>query len=380
MKKQILILVVALFAVTAAFGQLTPRTLTCVGTEGPLNPTLGKTYDYSVTVNTTDFTGPLGVTYRWFVTKDKTFYSGGAWATQLPAAGDFDVISAGGTYNSTTNTASTIQLSWNTAANATDPFFLVVTAAGDNGICTPKNTMVYKIIPINSFTLDVANYDITNSSILGTWIATAGPTLGDAPSFTQCISDIATISWPSGSATDPTLKAIYDYGENTLIWAVAAANWTTSWNPTLQISGVNANEHIKSVTWSRTHNGTANGSFSLSGTDWTLSSPITPVSATDPNVGSAGETIYIRMVLDHSDDPAGKFFDGTVDQTITLAINAVTANNDPDVHYSSAEGTGTCATADSFDNDVATQVLKKRPTITSNTSTGSDPFLIPVIK
>jgi len=367
MKKQIFILLLALFAVNTAFGQ-SPRLLTCTIAEGALNPALGKTYVYSVSIpNTADFTGIPGLTYQWFVTKSKTFITAGAITTSRALAAEYNAAVAAGTFDNVSNTVNAVSISWKTITTSTDPYFVVVNVIGSNGICSPKNMKVYKIIPQNLFTLDITNMDVT------TIPATPSPIAYETP-FYQCMSDIQSMTWDNSQPNN----AIYDYGTNTLIWAVVAANWSTNWTPKLQISGVNASEAI-TVGWSTTAIGGTVNSFiknTISGV-WETTVPVTPSSGT--TVGATGEVIYIRMVLDHTTTPAN-FFEGFVDQTINLAIDGLTNNNDPDVHYSSLLPivNTDCGRLDGFTYDKTIQVVKARPGINTTTPTTPEPFLTPV--
>tara|TARA_R110002050_G_scaffold300820_2_gene473641 strand:+ start:4220 stop:5401 length:1182 start_codon:yes stop_codon:yes gene_type:complete len=390
MKKQFLFLSLFLLAVFAGMNQSyaqTPfdvRTLDCVVTEGPLNPLLGKTYTYSVTVpNNTEFVGTAGITYRWRVTTDQTFITAGALtATALSDGTAFDDIS--GNYN-VADPSEEIQLSWNALPpDPSTPYFLIVEVVGDNGVCQPQNMKVYKILPVNQFTLDIASYDILNGTQLG-WEADGTATVAE-----QCYSDIV-----SAYYNPATGDVSYDYGTNTFVWAVAAANWSDSWTPTLQISGVDAGELISSVTWNTAADGSgSSGSFTDSGLDsnsdglneWTTTDVVTHQGAST-DIDEAGEVIYIIMELDHTDPATSTFFEGLIDQTITMAIDGVTANGDGDVHFQNTDtapgGTADCGEVDNFENDLADQTIKQRPRIDTNTEPGElpadqDPFLTPV--
>ena len=76
MKKQIFILVLAIFATFGtAFGQALPGTvatpLTCT-TNDPLNPIAGRPYTYNAVIN------PVSGTAYWYATKSTTFTTAGA--------------------------------------------------------------------------------------------------------------------------------------------------------------------------------------------------------------------------------------------------------------------------------------------------------------
>ena len=70
MKKQILLLIMAIIAATSAFGQMLPGSapLPLVGcTTDATHPLAGVPYDYSVVVN------PTGGNFQWWATKDVDF-------------------------------------------------------------------------------------------------------------------------------------------------------------------------------------------------------------------------------------------------------------------------------------------------------------------
>lgn len=360
MKKQILILIVALFAVTTAFGQtLVPNPIGCAVTEGPLTPQLGKTYTYTVAIpNSAQFTGAVPLKYNWFVTKDKTFITLGALsATVLPSGAANDFV-ATGTYNSPAGISPTIDISWNTTASLTDPFFLVVNVIGDNTLCTPANTKIYKIIPANLFTLDVAN--VTSAGVAGALLAP----------LTTCVADIQSITWVD---TDQT-HAKYDYGVDYLYFAVAAANFSTSWDATVNITNDQGQALITNVAWSRTYNGTYTDLTAADADTWTANIPAS-AAAVGGTVGSAGETITIRVTLDYT--TATNFFEGILDQAVNFEVDGVTALGDPDLHWD-AGVVADCGNADAFKYDKLVHTVKQRPAINSATGTGPEPFLIPI--
>ena len=360
MKKQILILMVALFAITSAFGQ-TVHPIDClVAAESPLFPALGKNYTYTVSVpNATQFTGSPSLTYQWFVTKSKTFItSGNISAVKIPTGTGYDAVMASGTFDNATNTAATVDIKWKSTALTTVPYFLVVNVVGKNGVCDPRNMKIYKIVPANMFTLDIENVNVISSNAI---VSTA---------VSQCYQDIQSITWVDTDAAN----AKYDYGTNTLVWAVAAANWATSWTPTIKLTAaVNANETV-SLTWNTAIDGTGtSGTFTTTdGITWNTTAPVT-TAVTGGFVGALGQVVYIRMELDHT--TAATQWEGTSDIAVILAIDAVTANNDPDLHYTGTSAV--CGVADGFTNDIAAvQTVKQRPSIT--TSPATVPFLIPI--
>lgn len=362
MKKQILILVVALFAITSAFGQVTINPIGCaVGTEGPLFPAIGKKYTYTVTLNNAaQYTNP---TYQWFVTKEEALITAGAITASRAAAAEFVV--ATGTYDSPTSAvgANSIEISWKATTLSTDPYYLVVNTVGPNGTCDPMNMKVYKVLPQNLFTLDIANVNVLSANAI-------------TPSaVAQCYQNIQAIT------LDPASNdAKYDFGSNTLVWAVAAANWSAGWTPTVKLDNAVASGETATMTWSRTPGGAAVGTFTadVAGTTWTTATAVTPVAASG-TVDALGETIYINLTLDHTNGT--NQFEGTADQTFVLSIDGVTANGDPDLHWSLTVPIANtdCGKADGFKYDIAAvQTLKQRPNVTTNTLPAPQNFLVPV--
>ena len=155
MKKQIFILVLAIFASVAnTFGQALPNTLpvplTCTVTD-PLNPIAGRPYDYSAII------APAGGTAFWYATKSTTFTTAGARvATIIPADG-VAIATGAVNYNATITSAASptsTTVTWTSAGLAgidktTNPLFMVVEYAGP--LCA-NNLKVMQIIPKIAFT------------------------------------------------------------------------------------------------------------------------------------------------------------------------------------------------------------------------------------
>ena len=262
-----------------------------------------------------------------------------------------------------------MKIAWKTLASTTVPFFLVVNVVGDNSVCSSENTKVYKIEPQNFFTLDIVNVNSATDAVLG-----VDGTTGVAVSYTKCMQNIQKATWLPANPTE--LK--YYYGTDTLKWAVNAANWSKSWGPNLETTGINTNEDVK-VTWSTNINGTGTtGTFTSSDNlSWTTSDSIKSATTVD----ATGSVIYITMVLDHT--TATTQFEGITDEVITLAIDAKTANGDDDIHYSDTKPAANlvCGKLDGFTYDTTTQTVKARPainTLTVDALAVPQPLLIPV--
>ncbi|TRZ70063.1 MAG: hypothetical protein D4R97_08855 [Bacteroidetes bacterium] len=339
MKKQILILMVAIFAIsfTTAFGQavnnptISPVPLTCP-TNDPLNPIAGRPYDYLAVIN------PTGGNAFWYATKSTTFTTGGVRvATEIPADG---VAIANTALNyrtlatSPTSPTST-QVTWTSAGLAgvtlANPLFMVVEYAGPT--CS-NNMKVMKIVPKIAFTVDITNIDSTTAA-----------TLGYGAVEEQCFDKVASSSYDL--AND---NITIDYGSNTMFFEVVAANFTGSYTPSFQLTGLQGTQ-TADIAW-----GYVKGTYdqvlgtAVTGSPYTaLGAPVS-TSLTDTQ---NGVSIYVRVIVHNHG------FEGLSDAPVALAVEAVDANANADVEPD-------CTTILAY-GDIATQTLKTRPTITPGT-------------
>ena len=372
MKKQIFILVMAIFAISfnTAFGQVIPRTITCL-TEDALNPIAGKSYTYTISVPSPP-TGTRSV--LWYVTQDINFITGGSLtAPASRAAVDGNLLAAADVkYNSITPGLLTMNLTWKSIAyNPANPIFVVVNVSNDDGTCAPNNLMVYEIKPKNTFTLDIANIQAGNTLVAGY-----------GANIFECLPNIVSAKYDAVAK-----KVIYDYGVNTLLYEVNAANWNGQWRPRIQITGIDPSETVK-VEWSKDRT-FASGITLMSGstvgtgstaTDYTSSSNVTTTAAGN-RVGTGGESIFFRVTLDHTVSPL--MYVGLTDELVKLAVDGilysetVTGNNLwtvsglGDVHWNNGILQDPCPdpVVDGFTNDIAYQTIKARPGITAVTPT-----------
>ena len=363
MKKQLLILIVALFAIglssaQAQIGCPIPRAVQCL-TGDALHPIAGTPYTYEVTVPT-----PPGTKmYQWYATQDQAFIAAGVLnsGTALLPGGPI-LASASAWYNVSTQDANNIILTWQSFNyDPLQPVFVVINVI-NTGTCTTENLKVYKIEPQNAFTLDIAN------------VSQTGTVLAYGVDSPFCIHDIVTATY---NATAPE-GVIYDFGVDYMYFTVTAANFSESWRPSLTLTGMLANESVTAVEWS--YNDalppafTADGTFTLAAGIWTTA---TDVMVQDPSgfVGAAGECIIIRVTLDHS--VGALTYQGLLDEPITLAVDGVTnlvGPTVPDVHYLAGAG---CGQPDGYTNDLVVQTLLARPTINAG-ATMPAPGLLPV--
>lgn len=361
MKKQIVILIVAFFAIsfTAAYGQVVapaPRVVdvVCLSADA-LHPMAGTPYNYTVNVPT-----PAGtMEYTWFVTQDKNFINAGVLnnATAQLAGGTF-LASTGTGYNNPATGAANLTLTWKSFNyDPANPVFVVIqvksTVAGQ---CNPNNLKVYKIQPVNAFTLDIANVG-ANKTTVSPYSTT----------IDRCLSDMVSSFY---DVADDQVKT--DYGVDYLYFVVTAANFSTSWKPSVQLSGIAVGETVTAVEWFRPTDAAfaSPEAMPLVGAEYVATNPVTVI---DPSgtVGPAGEGIVIRVTIDHTNGT--NIYEGLTDEAITMAVDGKTllASATPlgDVHFSSTVpvANALCGKEDGYQFDMATQVLKARPDIQSAT-------------
>lgn len=361
MKKQLLTLIVAIFAITftTAYGQVTcpvprPVDITCLPNDA-LHPVAGHPYDYIVSVPT-----PIGTKeYTWFVTQDPAFIAAGILTanreTPIPS---LHIAATGTGYNNPATGSPTLSITWKYfVPDPALPVFVVINVkntASTPDACVSQNMKVFKILPVNAFTLDIAN------------VNKLGVSQSYTDSITRCIHDIVSANY---SATAPE-GVVYDFGADTLYYVVTAANFSTSWKPSVQLTGVNAQEAITAVQWARPNDfafATPHAMPLAAG----IYTSTDPVAVLDPSgaVGATGECILIRVAIDHTNGALQ--YQGLTDENIYLAVDGITdlaaTPPTPDVHYSSTlpVPNSNCGLADGFLFDYAKQTLKPRPDITA---------------
>ena len=374
MKKQIFILTVALFAIgmSKAFGQLTaavtcpvPRTIdvTCLPSDA-LHPIPGTPYDYTVVVPT-----PAGTkAYTWFVTQDPNFIAAGVLTANRETSPGVHIAASGTGYNNPATGAATLSLTWKSfVPDPALPVFVVINVTNQAPApgCLSMNMKVFKIDPVNAFTLDIAN---------------VGPA-GGAPSayetsIDRCIHDIVSATYDATAG-----GVVYDFGVDYLYYVVTAANFSTSWLPSVNVPAIDAKETVTAVEWFRpTDNAFATpGAFTDAAGTWTANAAV-PVLDPSGTVGAAGECIVIRVTVDHTN--GANNYQGLTDETVTVAVDGKTqlalATPLGDIHFSKTVGTAAdCGLEDGFRNDVATQIIKPRPDITAPAMPA--PGLLPVL-
>jgi len=366
MKKQLLILVLAFISFglsTTAFGQTCPVPrgvdVTCLPNDA-IHPIAGTPYDYIVNVPT-----PPGTKeYHWFVTTDPAFLAGGTLTSNRELVGGTYIAATGTGYNDPITGTNTLSITWkNFVYDPALPVFVVIQVTNAATGCTNNNLKVFKIEPVNAFTLDIANVDPTGAT-----------QAGYGANLDRCVHNVVSATY---DATAPE-GVLYDYGLDTLFYIVTAANFSTEWMPSVQISrdvtttGGNMGE-ITDVSWARP------GTFPIAAGLWTnmpltagAYTPANPVAVLDPSgaVGSAGECIVIRVVVDHSTTTS---YEGILAEQIAVAVDGKTmlSLTTPlgDVHFSSILPSANtyCGLEDGYQFDIALQTIAPRPDIQSAT-------------
>lgn len=375
MKKQLVILIVAIFAISfsTAYGQLAPRSITCLSADA-LHPIAGAPYTYEIIVPSIAGTKE----YTWFVTQDQHFINAGVLtATRENIATSALMAAVGSGYNDPSTSSNTLSITWKSFAfNPAAPIFVVIQVKNDAGAgaCITQNMKVYKIEPQNAFTLDIANLNAGGTpDVAGTLEGGYGLNLD------KCIHDIVDAQY---SAAAPE-GVIYDYGTDYMYFEVVAANFTNSWKPSFTLTGVDAEEAV-TVEWATDKNFTTPHALTNTAGVWSSADVYNAVAAGGA-VGPSGESIYIRVTLDHSTTVS---YEGLADEVVALAVDGLTNLSAVgfelgDVHYNNAiQNAGppvvcTALVVDGYTNDIATQTLKPRPAIDAG-ATMPAPGLLPV--
>jgi hypothetical protein len=335
MKKQILILVFLVMAVFAnvnvSYGQALPGSLPkpILCTTGPLEPIAGRPYDYSATF------APDGGTAFWYATKSMNIVTGSARSATVEAAGG-TVVSVATNYaanQSPTSGASLTSITWNSAGLSTvtpaAPLFVVVEYANPVANCA-NNLKVFNIIPKNAFTVDIRSMEKDGT----------GPAAYGAKT-TQCSADVLSATY------NPTsLSMNMEYGVQTLYYEVIAANFTGSFTPSFQISGLAAGQTAE-LFWGLT---AATATTSLGAIVNTTTVAGTSVTTAQTNTKD-GVSIFMKVVIQNVK------VENLAGETIALAVDAVNAEGLNDVLESD------CSVNTAF-ADVASQDITLRPTVT----------------
>jgi hypothetical protein len=325
MKAKLLLLIVMIFAgMNITYGQ------TC--TPGPLTPDAGTPYVYKVTIGNPPFNGATG-NFTWYVTTNVDLLS---TTGVVPSPGE---IIATGTYNAPAVGQDQIEITWTAQAivnAATNPYYLVVKFAGNNGVCDAMNMKVWEIKPINKFLLAIH------------------PMGGAGGNGTYCAADVSSAIVTPGAS--PTVN--YQYGTNVIYARITAKNYTGDWTPSFRIDGLDAVQSIAAVTWSTDSLFATSHTTTLAGNVATSSD-----NATAAYDGSA--KIYVKIEVDNNS------FETLADLPITVAVDGVITVGATSLNDVISETD--CNQEVPFGKSV-NQTIKARPTITPDPATG--PFIV----
>jgi len=345
MKKQILLLVIFILAtfanVNVSWGQgatigSTPRGTNCVGTA--LTPIAGQPYVYKAASN------QLG-NYTFWATKDVNFISMVAGVpttnidkklnspTTTPIGADLLTTSAN--YGAS-NAADEVTVTWSDATlNGTTALAPTFVAVNQDGTCT-NNFKAWSITPIKAFTVDIRNIDNAAPTI---------PLAYDAVE-SQCFDKV-------NSATFVSPNVVYDFGTQILYFEVIAANFTDSYTPTFQISGLNSVQ-TATIAWDVVP-GFTSATAPVAIVNSTPVTAAAPVTTAVTNT-STGVSIYVMVTIKNNT------FQGIAPTPITLAVDSQNSVGDWDIDNGNGS---TCTAAVAADQkDIAMQTLDPRPNVT----------------
>lgn len=361
MKKQILTLALFVLAIFASdysvLGQAlpgsSPRGTSCV--DDALHPIAGKPYTYELVAN------PTGGDFLWWATKDPNFVVTDATtgvrtynndATNLLTVTDGDLIETSSNYNSA-GTDNTVSITWSDAILAnteynTNPTF--VATLYNNAVCA-DNLKVYQLDPIKAFTVDILNYDGTT------------PLAYDAVDD-QCI-DLVSKAFFNGTAME------YEYGQNVFVYEVVAANFTGSYTPIFDLTGLASSLNAaQTYTLEWTYDQPSTWGASTVFVDY-VNNPATLVETNEINT-STGVSIYVRLTvtnnnfeLNATDNPTGL--------TFALAVDGLNSVGEYDVDNGDGTSCDQTAITAADQADTAEQTLLPRPSLIEGTTSPTTP-------
>lgn len=344
MKKQIFILVLAILTTTSVLGQTymkagaAPRPLTGCTTDAT-HPLAGVPYNYAIEVN------PAGGTFQWWATTDVNFISTNSSgvttnniATKLAVGAAAPLLYADANYG-ISGSLDNVGIIWSSSALAaavTTPTFVAVQYDALSPSCA-NNFKVYQITPVNGFTVDIKNMDQAKTSLA--YDATTA----------FCVSNIVSAAFSGGAI-------VTDYGSNILYFEVVAANFTGSYTPFFQVSGLQGTQAVTSLElFTDAAMATAVIQTNLATGAYSPGAPV-GVDASVNNT-STGVSLYVKLTI------ANNTYESLNDVQITLAVNGTNASAQNDVVNTA------CNTSTDYE-DTAVQTITKRPTVTSVLATG----------
>lgn len=315
--------------------------------DSALKPIAGKSYNYKATVS------PTGGNFKWWATTDVNFITTNAsgvttdnssTAALTIADGDFTTAT---NYNTTATTDNT-DLTWTTdrlKTAKTTPTFVVVKYDAPTGSCA-DNLKVYKIEPINAFTVDVLG--LKEDESVPTITGTTNPDYVGVQE--QCVSKVIGAKYNTS-----TNKMEYDYGTNKLYFEVVAANFSKEYTPTFQLEGLQTGQ-TADIKWGYAK-GTYDKTLETGITGATFSKTSTDKVETDATNTNNGVSIYVEVTIKNGT------YETTADQEIKLAVTGKNSADESDIKNDD------CGTDANFADNTSTQKIKLRPTVTSSTPT-----------
>lgn len=347
MKKQFFFLMVfTLMSVSMAWadGGAKPNSLPKPANCQPdaLHPVAGVPFTYKATVT------PGGGTYEWWATKDPNFITAPGVTnmsthlksptTTVPGT---DLLTTSANYATAANLDS-VTITWSdailkatqyqgTIGSTPSPTFVAVHYIGTTAECA-DNFKVYEIEPRNAFTVDIKNIEDATKNIMEY----------DSIDY-QCPSGVSKATYVSGAMQ-------YEYGVDTMFYEVVAANFTSYWVPTFNLTG---NHTVQTYVIEYTYDAPSTWSSS---TVWSPVVSGTTQFLVDPTVTSTakGVSVYIRVIITNNN------YEGLSPRTIRLAADGQNSVGTWDI-VNSATACEEKLEADQ--NDFADQTLNPRPTV-----------------
>lgn len=350
MKKQLLVLFLAFFAISNLFAQNSPHDLPPECNGSAAEPSIGVEYQYTVTIPTDNPDYTADGTYHWYIFAKPNPAAAIDLLNDTPIADGtgFDVT-VPATYDNPANTTAPISITWQSSALATGSYYLVINYAEENGslaLCSPNNLRVYEITPQNTFWLKIANA----SDAAGTAFAT------DPLNPSICPPSIA-------SATMNTSGTIeYDYGTSTHYLKVSANGYVGNFIPELTLPTLSGMTY-GDVTWS-TDGGTTTHDFTApsTGNIWTSTDQMPSINDFDATAGwGPGQEIVITIEIVHGTKEL------VADLPLEFAFNGSFVIGGTTYYDKYNAGTGNTCADDADANDSADRILLARPDVQPGT-------------
>ncbi len=312
------------------------RPINCSASPDGLHPVPGIPYVYKADVN------PERGKATWFVTTNPVFIESGVLTNDLEiVGGDYLESATGLGLNSVDNNPSTIEIVWNSiglsrvdySSDTKSPLFVGVFYDGPEDGCG-KNIQAFKISPVIAFTLDITNVSKIENGY---------KSLGYGENLQLCPAD------PMGSEYDyGSDRIVMNYGTNTLMYEVIAANFTGSFNSYFSLEGLSEGQ-TADIYWGYSPEA-ANNAIATGVTDnWSMERNDAIVASTNESNTSNGVSIFVKLEIHQNK------YEGLTGNTITLKVDGFSNGNLDDVNES-------CIVEGNF-ADQSTQNLLPRPSI-----------------